>query len=105
MRKATFATITTAGLAAATFVLASPASAAPTEVGTAQDTIDRFQADGFTVIVSRVGSAPLSECTVTAVRPGQTYSRTSSDVIGGPGPNIGIQTEVIGRTVYLDAAC
>jgi hypothetical protein len=34
------------------------------------------------VVVHRVGSAPLDQCTVSSVRPGQTYSRTDS---GAPG--------------------
>jgi len=49
------------------------------------------------VIVNRVGSTPLDQATVVAVRPGQTYSRTDS---GTPGDNFG--TTVIGKTVYVD---
>ena len=102
MRKVTFATIATAGLAAATFALASPASAAPSEVGTAQDTINSLQAQGFTVIVNKVGNASLSQCRVSAVRPGQTYSRSDSGV---PGAMMDYTTTVVGRTVFVEVAC
>ncbi|UJL32168.1 hypothetical protein HZU38_30750 (plasmid) [Mycolicibacterium vanbaalenii] len=104
MRKVTFATIATAGLAVATFALASPASAAPTQVGTAQDTINRLQAQGYTVIVNKVGNASLSQCSISAVRDGQTYTRTTGQVIGGPDRG-GVHTTITGRTIYLDAAC
>ncbi len=80
MRKVTFATIATAGLAAATFGLASPALAA---TGTAQDTINSLEAQGFTVFVHKVGNAPLSQCSVSGVKPGHTTSRTDSGVAGG----------------------
>jgi hypothetical protein len=65
MKTAIFATIANAGLAAVTFGLASPASAAPSDVGTAQDTVNSLQAQGFTVIVNKVGNAPLSQCRVS----------------------------------------
>lgn len=102
MRKVTFATIATAGLAAGTFALASPALAAPSEVGTAQDTINSLQGRGFTVIVNKVGNAPLSQCRVSSVQPGQTYSRSDSGV---PGAMMDYTTTIVGRTVYIQVAC
>lgn len=41
----------------------------------AQDTIGLLQAQGYTVNVDRVGSAPLSQCVVTGVRNPQTVTR------------------------------
>jgi len=102
MRKVTFATIATAGLAAATFGLASPASAAPTDAGTAQDTINSLQANGYTVIVNKTGNAPLSQCTVSAVKPGHTYSRTDS---GAPGAMGDLTTTVVSKTVNVYVSC
>jgi hypothetical protein len=102
MKTAIFATIATAGLAAVTFGLASPASAAPSDVGTAQDTVNSLQAQGFTVIVNKVGNAPLSQCRVSAVRPGQTYSRSDSGV---PGAMMDYTTTLVGQTVYVQIAC
>ena len=77
----------------------APAVAAPTGPGDAQQTIDQLQADGYTVIVNRVGTAPLDQATVVAVRPGQTYSRTDTGV---PGAGNDIHTTVTDKTVYVD---
>jgi hypothetical protein len=77
MRKVTFATIATAGLAAATFGLASPASAAPTDTGTARDTINELKAQGYTVIVNKAGNAPLGT-------PGRTPGRPEPWTISPP---------------------
>jgi hypothetical protein len=83
--------------------LAGPALAAvPSSPGTAQDTVDLLQARGYTVIVNKVGAAPLDQCTPTALRPGQTYSRTDS---GAPGAGKTISTTITGKTVYLTVAC
>jgi hypothetical protein len=97
MKKLGFATILAGGLTAAVVGLAAPASAAPTGPGSAQDTISKLQADGYNVIVNHVGSTPLEQATVVAVRPGQTYSRTDS---GTPGDSF--RTTVTGKTVYVD---
>jgi hypothetical protein len=97
MKKFGFATILAGGLTAAVVGLAAPASAAPTGPGNAQDTISKLEADGYNVIVNHIGSTPLDQATVVAVRPGQTYSRTDS---GTPGDSFG--TTVTGKTVYVD---
>jgi hypothetical protein len=99
MKKFGFAAAIVSGLAAAAIGLAIPAAAAPTGPGNAQQTISELQSQGYTVIVNRVGSAPLDQATVTAVRPGQTYSRTDSGV---PGAGNDIFTTVTDRTVYVD---
>jgi hypothetical protein len=65
--------------------------------GNAQETIKQLHADGYNVIVNRIGTTPLDQATVVAVRPGQTYSRTDS---GTPGDSFG--TTVTGKTVYVD---
>jgi hypothetical protein len=102
MRKVTFATIATAGLAAVTFGLASPVSAAPTDTGTAQDTINELKAQGYTVIVNKAGNAPLGQCTVSAVKPGHVYSRTDS---GAPGAMDDLTTTVVSKTVNVYLSC
>ena len=60
---------------------------------------EELQAQGDTVIVNRLGAAPLDQATVVAVRPGQTYSRTDTGV---PGAGNDIHTTVTGKTVYVD---
>jgi hypothetical protein len=97
MRNLGFATIVASGLAAAVLGLAAPAVAAPSGPGSAQQTINQLQQQGYNVIVNHVGATPLSQATVVAVRPGQTYSRTDS---GNPGDDL--LTTVTGKTVYVD---
>jgi hypothetical protein len=97
MKKLGFATIVASGLAAAVLGLAAPADAAPSGAGSAQQTISQLQAQGYNVIVNRVGSTPLEEASIVAVRTGQTYSRTDS---GNPGDDR--LTTVTDKTVYLD---
>jgi hypothetical protein len=99
MKKLGFATTIVGGLAAAVIGLAAPAAAAPTGPGDAQQTIDVLRAQGYTVIVNRIGTAPLEQADVVAVRPGQTYSRTDT---GLPGAGNDIYTTVTDKTVYID---
>ena len=97
MKKLELASIVAGGLTAAILGLAAPAAAAPTGPGNAEETINELQADGYNVIVNRVGATPLDQATVVAVRPGQTYSRTDS---GNPGDSLA--TTVTNKTVYVD---
>jgi hypothetical protein len=97
MKKFGLATLVAGGLTAATLAMAAPALAAPTGPGSAQDTIDALKADGYNVIVNRVGGTPLEQATVVGVRSGQTYTRTDS---GNPGDSLA--TTVTGKTVYVD---
>ena len=97
MKKIGLTTLVAGGLAAATLGLAGPSVAAPTGPGNAQDTISELKADGYNVIVNRVGGTPLEQATVVSVRPGQTYSRTDS---GNPGDSL--ETTVTNKTVYVD---
>jgi hypothetical protein len=101
MKGIAFATLAASSLVAASLGLAAPAVAAPTGPGTAQDTVNSLQASGFNVVLNKVGNAPLEQCTVTAVRPGQTYSRTDSGVPGANHP----MTTVTDQTVYVDLRC
>jgi hypothetical protein len=99
MKKFGFAATIVSGLAAAIIGLAIPAAAAPTGPGNAQQTINQLQSQGYTVIVNRIGTAPLDQATVTAVRPGQTFSRTDTGV---PGAGNDLFTTVTSKTVYVD---
>ena len=99
MKKFGIAAAVVSGLTAAVIGLAAPAVAAPTGPDDAQQTIDVLRAQGYTVIVNRIGTAPLDQANVVAVRPGQHFSRTDSGV---PGARNDIYTTVIDKTVYLD---
>jgi hypothetical protein len=52
--------------------------------------------------VDRVGTAQIDQCTIDAVRPGQTFSRTDSGV---PGAADDLVTTVTNKTVYVDVSC
>ena len=97
MNKFGFATVAASALAAAFIGLAGPAQAAPSGPGNAQDTISDLQAQGYTVVVNRIGNAPLEQASVVAVRSGQTYSRTDHS---GPGDDL--STKLLSKTVYVD---
>jgi hypothetical protein len=94
--------IAAGAMAAAALGLAGAANAVPSGPNTAAQTVSQLQAEGFQVILNKVGTAPLDQCTVSAVRPGQTFSRMDS---GAPGAMDDIVTTVTGRTVYVDVAC
>jgi hypothetical protein len=64
--------------AAAVGLLLVPAGQATAGSGSSDAavvTIGRLEAEGFTVHLDRVGSAPLSQCVVTSVRNPQTQTR------------------------------
>jgi hypothetical protein len=94
--------VSAATLASAALVLAGVANAAPAGPGPVDQTVTQLQSDGYQVVVNKVGTAPLSNCTMGAVRPGQTYSRTDS---GAPGAQDDLVTTVTEKTVYVDLAC
>jgi hypothetical protein len=89
-------------LASAALGLAGTATAAPSGPSPVDTTVSQLQAQGFDVIVSRVESAAVDQCTLSAVRPGHTFSRTDS---GAPGADDDLVTTVTSKTVYVDVAC
>jgi hypothetical protein len=52
------------------------------------------------VILNRTGSAPLSSCTISAVRPGQEVIRKDSGV-----PGDSLTTTVVSKSVHVDVEC
>ncbi|OLP04361.1 hypothetical protein BVU76_01530 [Mycolicibacterium porcinum] len=97
MKSYTIATLAAGALAAGTF-LGGVAAAAPTGQS-AEQTVKSLQTSGYHVIINRTGAAPLANCTVLGVRPGQTI--TTNDSRGGSS----INTTVISKTAYVDVAC
>jgi hypothetical protein len=91
--------LTATTLAASAVALAAAAAAAPTGPSTVDQTVRTLEASGYNVIINRSGAAPLSQCTVNAVRPGQTHSTTDSR--GGSSLN----TTITSKTVYVDVTC
>jgi hypothetical protein len=84
--------------------LTAPANAAPAGPSSVDTTINQLREQGFEVIVNRTGTAALEQCTITAVRPGQTFSRSDTGS-GLPGSAFDIVTTVTGKTVYVDLTC
>jgi hypothetical protein len=102
MKSFTLPAVTAGAIAAAALGLAGAAGAAPSGAVDALQTVGQLQARGFDVIVNKFGTAPLDQCSVSAVRPGQTFSRMDS---GAPGAMDDIVTTVTAMTVYVDVAC
>jgi hypothetical protein len=78
-----------ASLAAAAIGTASAATAAPSNVGSAQDTVNRLQGLGYNVALNGSKTQPLSDCLVTAVHPGDPGSVAASQF----------------TTIFVDIAC
>jgi hypothetical protein len=74
MNRLTFATI--AGGASIALALAFPgtALATPSGIGSAQDTINELENNGFRVVLNKLGAGPLDHCSVDSVRPGETVT-------------------------------
>ena len=102
MKRFFFTTLTAGALASAALGLAGTANAAPAGPSSVDGTVSQLRSQGYQVIVNRVGTAPFDRCTISAVRPGQTFSHTDS---GAPGAGKDIVTTVTDRTVYVDVAC
>src|SRR5690348_12271370 len=82
MKSFDFPLIATGVVTVAALGLAGAAGAAPSGALDASQTVSQLQARGFDVIVNKLGATPLDQCVVSAVRPGQTFSRLDS---GAPG--------------------
>ncbi|BBX29559.1 hypothetical protein [Mycolicibacterium alvei] len=79
----TGAVLAGAALSALALNFPAPTLAAPSGVGSAQDTADDLERQGFDVVIYRAGTEALDRCTVSSVRPAQ----------------------VLRQTVYLSAIC
>lgn len=94
-----FLTAFAVGLSAATIVGPATALAAPSGPRSVTDTVASLEAQGFKVIVNKVGHAPLEQCTVGRVRQGQEVTELKR--------NRRDQTveRIKYTTVYVDVAC
>jgi hypothetical protein len=99
MKKYAIAAVAAGAMTAAVLGLAGVATAAPTGPSKVDDTVRTLESSGYHVILNRSGAAPLASCTVTSVRPGQTFSTIDSR--GGGSPN----ETILSKTVLVDVAC
>jgi hypothetical protein len=104
MKSFLLSTLVAGSLTAAALGLTTVANAAPAGPSTVDATINQLRAQGYDVVVNRVGTAPTAQCTVSAVRPGQTFSRTDTGS-GHPGAWDELVTTVTRDTVYVDIVC
>jgi hypothetical protein len=102
MKKILLLSIAACALTSAALALAATAIAAPSGPSPVDATVSQLRAQGFQVIVNRVGTAPADRCTLSAVRPGPTFSRTDSGV---PGAQDDLVTTVTNKVVYVDVTC
>jgi hypothetical protein len=100
MKNCAFGAAVIGALAAGGLGLATAAqtSAAPTAT-TAAETIATLQANGYRVILNKVGAEPLSECSVVAIRPG----RAITDIVTAGGGDT--KSEILYTTAYVDVRC
>lgn len=86
-------------------VIAAPAGLAvaqPATAGTAQQTIGLLEADGYNVVIDRVGSAPIDQCIVTSVRNPKTVTQT---FWVGSGKDRELVTVVVSRSITVSLNC
>lgn len=96
----TSATGTVIALSVTLMLAVSPqAAAAPSGGNSVQDTVSELESAGHKVILNKVGSAPVDQCVVTAVRPGRDVTELRR--------NQRNQTveRVLYTTVYVDVSC
>ncbi len=93
-----------AGVTMASVVLAPAgmAAAQPVAPGNALQTIGLLEAEGYDVVIDRVGSAPISECIVTSVRNPQTVTRTFRI---GEDKDREFVTVVVSRSITVSLNC
>ena len=102
MKKIAITALAAGALAPAALGLAGTASAAPAGPSSVDATVNQLRAQGFNVVLSRLDSVAVDHCTLNAVRPGQTFSRTDTGV---PGAQDDPVTTVTNKTVYVDVIC
>lgn len=99
MKQYLISAVAAGAVAASGLGLAGSANAAPSGPAQVEQTVRILEASGYDVIVNRTGAAPLSSCSVTSVRPGQTHSTFDSRGSSSPSET------VTAKTVYVDVAC
>jgi hypothetical protein len=76
-----------------------PFSPSPLTGDKAQTVVSNLQSNGYKVILNRIGAAPLDQCVVTSVTPGQ---QITTPVTAGAAS---VTNQVLFTTVYVTADC
>jgi hypothetical protein len=98
VNRLTFATVAGGALIALVLGFPGSAQAAPSGIGSAQDTVHELETNGFRVVLNKMGTGPLDHCTVDSVLPGETVTRPVQS--GGE-----LVDQIVYQTVYLTAKC
>ena len=98
MNRLTLGTIAGGAFIALALGLPAGAQAAPSGIGSARDTVNDLENNGFKVVLNKMGAGPLDQCTVDSVRPGETVTRPVQR--GGD-----VLNQIVYQTVYLTAKC
>ena len=94
----TFATLAGGAFIALAVGLPASAQAAPSGIGSAQDTVNELEDNGFNVVVKKIGAGPLDHCTVDSVRPVGPAIRPVQN-------GTELVNQIVYQTVYLTAKC
>ena len=92
MKRLAVAAFAASSLAVATLGPISSALAAPSGPDSTQNTLDTLKANGFHVVINRVGEAPLDNCTVAGIRKARPVT-------------VSADPRVVRKTVYVDLHC
>jgi hypothetical protein len=92
----------TAATAAVVLTPAGAATAEPARQGNAYQTIGQLEAEGYDVIIDRVGNAPIGQCIVTNVRNPQVVTQ---QIAVGRGDDREIITVVKSRSISVSLNC
>ena len=93
-----FATIAGGAFIALALAIPGGAQAAPSGIGSAQDTVNELEQNGFKVVLNKMGEGPLDHCTVDSVRPGMTVIRPVRH-------GVNLVNQIVYQSVYLTAKC
>lgn len=100
MKNFAIAATTVGALVVTALGMAGAATAAPSGPSPVDDTVASLQAEGYKVIVTRLSGAESSNCSVSAIHPGQQI--TQETPTGGRGNHA---RQVVSNTVYVDVRC
>lgn len=81
------------------------ASAAPSSEVSARDTISQLESEGYRVIVSRVGSGSMDDCSVSAVRQGRSVTGPQPPLAAAGMTVLGPGQVLQYTTMHVDLIC
>lgn len=87
------------------FVVSGSASAAPSSEVSARDTISQLESEGYRVIVSRVGSGSMDDCSVSAVRQGRSVTGPQPPLAAAGMTVLGPGQVLQYTTMHVDLIC